>query len=91
MGITFIGYTIYMKGEDLRRLEHERKQFRIDLLQPGHPEFEKHWGTKVVKQKLARERQESISRDMKGALQERKEWEARQKASEGTEWKSKRL
>lgn len=72
-------------------LKKAGEKYKIDLLQPGQPGFKEHWGHKAMLAQLAREKQEQLSRDMKGALQERKEWEARERASQGTDWKSKRL
>ena len=69
----------------------ELKRYRIDLLQPGHPEFNKYWGKDVLRRQLLKEQNEKKSREMWGESKERKEWEERQKAGQGTDWKSKRL
>ena len=67
------------------------EKYRIDLLQPGDPEFLKHYGKKLDMQKLQQEQNERKSRELWGEARERREFEARQKALEGTDWKSKRL
>lgn len=78
-------------GDGIRVLKKAGEKYKLDLLQPGQPGFKEHWGHRVIEQKLARERQESISRNMKGALQERKEWEAEKRSERGTDWKRKKL
>ena len=67
------------------------EKYRIDLLQPGHPDFMKYHGAKVIAAKRAQERNEQRSRDMWGQASERRAFEAQKRAGSSTDWKSKQL
>lgn len=72
-------------------LKKAAEPYKIDLLQPGDPEFRKYWGKTFDSNKLAREQNERRSKEMWAATEERKDFERREKQAEGTDWKSKRL
>lgn len=60
-------------------LKKAAEPHRIDLLQPGQPGFEAHWGKAVKANKLAREQNEQKSKDMWAESKDRREWEERHK------------
>jgi len=77
--------------EGRKIIEKAKEKYRIDLLQPGDPEFKKHWGKVFDANKLKREQDERRSKEMWAMTKERQEFEQRQRTGQGTDWKSKRL
>lgn len=64
-----------------------QKKYEKDLIQPGDPRFKSVYGAQMERQAQEKHKNEEKAKEM----WERSEWEKRQKAEQGTDWKSKRL
>ena len=60
-----------------------QKKHELDLLQPGDPKFDKVYGAKVRRDAKMHERQQKLSRDEWGQLEQKKAYEAAKQKDPG--------
>ena len=68
-------------------LQQLREKHKLDILQPNDPMYKQVYGKVIAEREAKKKSNEEVS----AAMRERMEWEKRQKAGQGTDWKSKRL
>jgi len=80
---TFSGEELRRTPEGRKRLAREQENYRLDILQPKDPLFEKVWGGKQRYFKESREKAEQDSREASIMYRERKQREEEIKHGRG--------